>query len=161
MMKKRKKKKKRGNFKPYDKSISTRSPRIIKLRYNFYFQIFTSNTTLHRREANTSTKMKKRTKRKKKEEISWIKSITHFKVIKFHFSSVKKYPWMESKDEKIDEERKRRRNKRKERKKRERETLKPALATSIWRILHPFSVTVDETWSTAGQRSRGGVRVYI
>lgn len=52
---------------------------------------------------------------------------------------------MESKDEKIDEERKRRRNKRKERKKRERETLKPALATSIWRILHPFSVTVDET----------------
>lgn len=37
----------------------------------------------------------KKERREKKEEISWIKSITHFRVIKFHFSSVKKYPWMD------------------------------------------------------------------
>lgn len=47
MMEKRKKKKKRGNFKPYNKSISTRSQKLLNLQFlfpNFYFKCqFTSS----------------------------------------------------------------------------------------------------------------------
>lgn len=41
MMEKRKKKKKPGNFKPYNKSISTRSQKLLNLQFlfpNFYFK---------------------------------------------------------------------------------------------------------------------------
>lgn len=41
MMEKRKKKKKRGNFKPYNKSISTRSQKLLNLQFlfpKFYFK---------------------------------------------------------------------------------------------------------------------------
>lgn len=97
-MEKRKKKKKRGNFKPYNKSISTRSQKLLNLQFlfpNFYFKCqFTSSRSKYVYKYGNE-KEDGEEKREREEEISWIKStyynllfIIHFRIIKFHFSSV-------------------------------------------------------------------------
>lgn len=98
-MEKRKKKKKRGNFKPYNKSISTRSQKLLNLQFlfpKFYFKCqFTSSRSKYVYKYGNEKEDGEEKKREREEEISWIKStyynllfIIHFRIIKFHFSSV-------------------------------------------------------------------------
>lgn len=141
MMEKRKKKKKRGNFKPYNKSISTRSQKLLNLQFlfpNFYFKCqFTSSRSKYVYKYGNE-KEDGEEKREREEEISWIKS-TYYNYIIHHPLSNYKISFFEcrswkgihewTKDKKIDEERKKRRDKKKKR-----ETLK------LLHSLRPFGV---------------------